>query len=91
MIAPLMKLTSDTALLAMEAWMVIGIRLSQVAMGRGTPDEAQLMVTEKILAFVEAATTVATGGSAHKVVRGYRRCVRANVRRLGRLSEKKFP
>ncbi len=82
MIAPLMKLTFDTALLATEAWMVIGIRLSQIAMGRGTPAEAQLMVTEKMLAFVEAATTVATGGSAHKVVSGYRRRVRANVRRL---------
>ncbi len=82
MIAPLMKLTFDTALLATEAWMVIGIRLSQIAMGRGTPAEAQLMVTEKMLAFVEAATTVATGGSAHKVVSGYRKRVRANVRRL---------
>ncbi len=82
MIAPMMKLTFDTALLATEAWMVIGIRLSQIAMGRGTPAEAQLMVTEKMLAFVEAATTVATGGSAHKVVSGYRRRVRANVRRL---------
>ncbi len=84
MIASSMKLTLDTALLAMEAWMVIGIRLSQIAMGRGTPVEAQLMVTEKMQAFVEAATTVATGGSAQKVVSGYRKRVRANVRRLRR-------
>ncbi len=84
MIAPMMKLTFDTALLATEAWMVIGIRLSRVAMGRGTPAEAQLMVTEKMLAFVEAATTVATGGSAHEVVSGYRKRVRANVKRLRR-------
>ena len=84
MIAPLMKLSFDTALLAMEAWIVIGIRLSQIAMGRGTPAEAQLMVTEKMLAFTEAMTTVATGGSAHKVVRGSRRRVRANVKRLRR-------
>ena len=42
----------------------------------------QLMVTEKMLA-LEAAEIVATGGSAHKVVRGYRKRVRANVRRLG--------
>jgi hypothetical protein len=39
MIAPLMKLSFDTALLAMEAWIVIGIRLSQIAVGRGTPAE----------------------------------------------------
>ncbi len=84
MIAPLMKLTFDTALLAMEAWTVIGIRLSQIAMGRGTPAEAQLMVTEKMLAFMEAAATTATGGSAHTVVSGYRKHVRANVKRLQR-------
>ena len=41
------------------------------------------MVTEKMLALVEAAGTVAMGGSAHKVVSGYRKRVRANVRRLG--------
>ena len=32
---------------------------------------------------LEAAEIVATGGSAHKVVSGYRKRVRANVRRLG--------
>jgi hypothetical protein len=83
MIMPLTKLTLDTALLAMEAQTVIGMRLSQIAMGRGTAAETQLMVTEKMLALVEAAGTVAMGGSAHKVVRGYRKRVRANVRRLG--------
>ncbi len=82
MIAPWAKLTLDTALLAMEAQTVIGMRLSQIAMGRGTAAETQLMVTEKMLALVEAAGMVATGGSAHKVVRGYRKRVRANVRRL---------
>jgi hypothetical protein len=51
--------------------------------GRGTAVETQLMVTEKMLALVEAAGTVAMGGSAHKVVSGYRKRVRANVRRLG--------
>ena len=56
--------------------------LSAYTMGRGTAAEAQLMVTEKMLALVEAAGTVAMGGSAHKVVRGYRKRVRANVRRL---------
>ena len=83
MIMPLTKLTLDTALLAMEAQTVIGMRLSQIAIGRGTAAETQLMVTEKMLALVEAAGTVAMGGSAHKVVRGYRKRVRANVRRLG--------
>ena len=82
MFAPLMKLTLDTTLLAMEAQTVIGIRLTQLAMGRGTPAESHLMVSEKMLAFVEAGLTVATGGSAQRVVNGYRKHVRANVRRL---------
>ncbi len=84
MFAPWLKLAMDTTLLGMEAQAVIGIRLSQIALGRGTPAETQLMVTEKMLAFMEAATTVATGGSAHNVIRGYRNHVKANVRRLNR-------
>jgi hypothetical protein len=42
------------------------------------------MVTEKSAALVDAAMTVATGGSAEKVVRGYRTRVRPNKRRLTR-------
>jgi hypothetical protein len=42
------------------------------------------MVTEKAAAFVEAAVTLAAGGSAQKIVRRYRRHVRANARRLRR-------
>jgi hypothetical protein len=82
MFIPFLRLASDATLLAMEAQTVIGLRLSQIAMGQGTPAEAQLMVTEKVLAFLEAAATVTSGGSAHKVVRGYRKKVRANTRRL---------
>jgi hypothetical protein len=85
MLRPWMNLTVDTTLLGMEAQTVVGIRLSQIAFGRGSPAETQLMVTEKLRAFVEAATVVATGGSAHKVVRGYRKHVKANVRRLKRV------
>ncbi len=84
MFAPLMKLTLDATLLTMEAQMVIGIRLTQLATGRGTLAETQLMVTEKMLAFAEAGLTLATGGSAQRVVSGYRKHVRANVRRLER-------
>jgi hypothetical protein len=40
------------------------------------------MVTEKVLAWAEAAATVATGGSPHEVVKGYRKKVRANNKRL---------
>ncbi len=84
MLVPWLRLASDATLLAIEAQTVIGIRLGQIAMGRGTPAEAQLMVTEKMLALAEAAVTIATGGSAHKVVKGYRKKVQANSRRLRR-------
>jgi hypothetical protein len=79
-----MRLTMDAAMLAVEAQSVIAMRLTQIALGRGTAAEAQLMVTEKMLALAEAATTVATGGSARKVITGYRKKVRANGRRLRR-------
>jgi hypothetical protein len=84
MIIPWLRLASDTTLLAIEAQTVIGLRLGQIATGRGTPAETQLMVTEKVLALAEAAATVATGGSAHKIVRGYRKKVKANAKRLSR-------
>jgi hypothetical protein len=82
MLEPWMRLALDSTVLGLEAQSVIGMRLAQIAKGQGTPAEAQLMVTEKMLAFMDAATTVATGGSAHTVVEGYRRRVQANARRL---------
>lgn len=84
MLVPWMKLTTDATMLSFEAQTVIWTRLGQIAMGRGTAAESMLMVTEKVTAFAEAAAILAAGGSAHRVVRGYRRKVRANVRRLRR-------
>ena len=77
-----MRLATDSTLLGIEAQSVIGLRLAQIAMGQSSPAEAQLMMTEKMLAFMDAATTVAAGGSAHAVVKDYRRRVQANARRL---------
>ena len=76
------RLVTDTTLLGLEAQSVIGLRLAQIAMGQGTPAETHLMMTEKMLAFMDAATTVAGGGSAHAIVEDYRRRVQANARRL---------
>lgn len=84
MVLSWMKLALETNRLAFEAQIVIWSRLSQIALGRGTPAESMLMVTEKVAAFAEASATMAAGGSAHKVVKGYRKRVRANVRRLRR-------
>jgi hypothetical protein len=82
MFAPWWKFSGDAMLLALEAQSVIAMRLTSIALGRGTPTENTRMASEKVGAFLEAATTLATGGSAHKVVRGYRKHVRANGRRL---------
>ncbi len=85
MLLPWLDLTLNTAFLGLETQRVVGLRLMKLAAG-GTAahTEAQLMVTEKMAAFAEAAVTLATGGSAHKVLRRYRTHVRANERRLSR-------
>ena len=83
MVAPVLSLAEDTAMLTVEALTVIQIRLTQLSCGGPAAGvEAQRMVSEKVSAFAEAAALVATGGSVHAVVKGYREHVRANVRRL---------
>jgi hypothetical protein len=84
MFAPWWKFSTDAVMLALEAQGVIAMRLTSIALGRGTLAENARMVSEKTAAFAEAAMTLAAGGSPHKVVRGYRRHVRANGRRLRR-------
>ena len=84
MFEPWLRLSLDATMLAVEAQSVIAMRLTSAALGRGTHAENTRMVTEKAAAFVEAATALASGGSAQDVVRGYRKHVRANARRLRR-------
>jgi hypothetical protein len=78
------RLSREATMLAVEAHGVVAMRLTNAALGRGSHAENALMVTEKAAAFVEAAVALAGGGSAHEVVRGYRKHVRANARRLRR-------
>jgi hypothetical protein len=52
--------------------------------GKRAQREAQLMVSEKIGAAVEAAASVMAGASGNDVNRRYRRHVAANAKRLGR-------
>jgi hypothetical protein len=76
-------LSADGARLCLEAHHVVGLRLLRIAAGgTGAQAEATRMVTEKAEAFAEAAATLATGGSAQKILRRYRTRVRANARRL---------
>ena len=84
MLASWWSLSNDTVMLAVEAQSVMAMRLTSIALGRGTHAENTRMVSEKAAAFAEAAITLANGGSPHEVIRGYRRHVRANRRRLRR-------
>jgi hypothetical protein len=85
MITNWLKLTSDMALLGLDAQRVIGLRLLRIAAGgRGARFERGRMVMEKIAAAQKAAATLMTGGSPEKVVRRYRTHVRQNRTRLSR-------
>ncbi len=78
-----MKLALTSAQAWQEAQVVMTLRMMRLAGGGAVAQtEATRMVAEKGMALMEAATTVAMGGSAEKVVRGYRSRVRANKRRL---------
>ena len=93
MIHPWFSLTLDMTRLGFEAQRVIELRLQRLAAcGPDAPFEAHRMVAEKQVAFLEAAfvagTALATGGRSHaaaqKIIKGYRKHVRANSRRLSR-------
>jgi hypothetical protein len=82
MLLSLWKLSLEATMLAFESQAVVAMRLTSATLGRGSHAENTRMVTEKAAAFVEATTTLGGGGSTHKVIRGYRKHVRANARRL---------
>jgi hypothetical protein len=73
----------DLTMLAAESQHVLGLRMLKLALGGAKArEEANLMVTEKMLAATQAATRLMLGASPDSVVKGYRRKVRANARRL---------
>ncbi|MDP4006050.1 hypothetical protein [Methylobacterium sp. NEAU K] len=79
------KTSLDMAMLGLEAQEVIAQRMAMFALGGPAAQvEAQLMVTEKIMAASETALMVAAGASNGKVIRNYRRKVRANALRLSK-------
>ena len=75
----------NMAMLAAESQHVIGLRLMKIAAG-GTSGlrEAELMISEKIAAATQATNRLMMGMSPDSVVDGYRKKVRANVRRLSK-------
>ena len=75
----------NLTMLAAESQHVIGLRMLKFALGGAKAQkEASLMVTEKMLAANQAAARLMMGASPDSVVKGYRRKVRANARRLMR-------
>ena len=87
------SLSSQTAMLALEAQSVIALRLTRIAAGGAlAKSEATRMVTEKVQALGEAQAVAAVGSMrgrnsrhiAKKVVGVYKKRVRGNRRRLTR-------
>jgi 2-iminoacetate synthase ThiH len=72
----------STVFLAFESGNVIGLRMEVMSGGRGSRDEAHLMVMEKLDAMFEAGATLMAGGTASSVVDRYRQHVAANAKRL---------
>jgi hypothetical protein len=69
--------------LTFEAQQVIWLRTVRLSLGGAAAEaEASRMISEKIEAATAATIAVAGGASAEKVVGGYRRKVRANIKRL---------
>jgi hypothetical protein len=76
-------LSADIAMLGVEAQRVMTLRFLKLAAGGPkAASEAVRMVAEKVGSSAEAAATLASGGSPHKVVRRYRTVIRANEKRL---------
>jgi hypothetical protein len=81
----------DAWALSMEASTVIGLRMAKMAMGGpAAGDEAYLMLSEKMQSAVELQSALLTGrlgasplAGTRKVLRHYRRKVKANRKRLG--------
>lgn len=73
----------DIAAANLEAQRVIALRMVKLAKGGpAAQKEAHHMINEKISASLEAAGTLASGGSPEKVLRRYRTIMRANAKRL---------
>jgi hypothetical protein len=72
-----------SAMLAVEAREVVGLRLSKfAARDEDSEREARLMVSEKIFAAFEAGANWLAGASPGSIIARYREHVAANARRL---------
>jgi hypothetical protein len=73
-------------MLAAEANGVVALRMMKLMRGgKSARSEAELMVREKIDAALDASGRLMAGASGETIVRGYRKRVAANAKRLSRL------
>lgn len=80
---PMVKWWLNSAMLAAECQQVIFLRTMKLAAGGpAAQHEVERMFSEKMLAASVAGARLMRGASPDQVVRGYRRTVRANSRRL---------
>ena len=77
-------------LLAAEASGVITLRMMKLMLGgRSARREANVMVSEKIKAAIEATASLASGASGDEIVHRYRQHVAKNAKRLSGRSRKR--
>lgn len=77
------RFVSQSSLLALEAQRVIALRMAAVATGGSRAhSELQGMISEKIIASIQAGAMLTMGKPATSIVRHVRSRVRANERRL---------
>ena len=80
-------MVNSLMLLALEANGVIALRMMKLMRGgRRARREAELMVSEKILAAFETTASLMAGASGDQIVHRYRRHVAANAKRLAGLN-----
>jgi hypothetical protein len=76
---------TNVMMLALETQQAIWLRMMRLSLGGPAAEvEAARMVSEKIVAGDAAGRALMRGASADMVVQGYRRKVRANIKRLSR-------
>jgi hypothetical protein len=75
----------NMSMLAAESQRVVWLRMMKLSRGGAAAErETKKMVSEKVVAASNAAGRVMTGSTPTAIVKGYRRKVRANARRLSR-------
>lgn len=73
----------EATMLAIESNRVIALRLLRIAVGgQDARTEGELMISEKVDAFIEAGGSLHRGATAAAVIGRYREHVAANARRL---------